>query len=197
MPGVVGYQADMAHNMLFVLGVNAEKDRLLPDEHDWSDKAALDVAYKRVADALRPWTLDFHVAQNDGTTLGSGDARRQPVGTCRVDHPNGRLDITKHAGYWLRDEKGNLTKKTRHICWDGCIFPNAVMESQETWNACSAPWSRCATPTVARVRAEREHPAWRRKPLNIGMVGYGFMGRAHSNAYRKVGNFFDSNTSPC
>lgn len=30
-----------------------------------------------------------------------------------------------------------------------------------------------------------------KKPLNIGMVGYGFMGRAHSNAYRTVGNFFD------
>jgi predicted dehydrogenase len=29
------------------------------------------------------------------------------------------------------------------------------------------------------------------KPINIGMIGYGFMGRAHSNAYRKVSNFFD------
>jgi predicted dehydrogenase len=29
------------------------------------------------------------------------------------------------------------------------------------------------------------------KPLNIGMIGYGFMGRAHSNAYRKVNHFFD------
>ncbi len=29
------------------------------------------------------------------------------------------------------------------------------------------------------------------KPLNIGMIGYGFMGRAHSNGYRRVGNFFD------
>lgn len=28
------------------------------------------------------------------------------------------------------------------------------------------------------------------KPVNIGMIGYGFMGRAHSNGYRKVGNFF-------
>ncbi|MGH7944532.1 MAG: Gfo/Idh/MocA family protein [Opitutaceae bacterium] len=28
------------------------------------------------------------------------------------------------------------------------------------------------------------------KPLNIGMIGYGFMGRAHSNAFRKVNNFF-------
>src|ERR1043165_8088072 len=29
------------------------------------------------------------------------------------------------------------------------------------------------------------------KNFNIGMIGYGFMGRAHSNAYRKVNNFFD------
>jgi predicted dehydrogenase len=29
------------------------------------------------------------------------------------------------------------------------------------------------------------------KTLNVGMIGYGFMGRAHSNAYRKVSNFFD------
>lgn len=28
------------------------------------------------------------------------------------------------------------------------------------------------------------------KPLRIGIIGYGFMGRAHSNAYRKVNNFF-------
>jgi len=29
------------------------------------------------------------------------------------------------------------------------------------------------------------------KDLNIGMLGYGFMGRAHSNAYAKVNHFFD------
>jgi predicted dehydrogenase len=28
-------------------------------------------------------------------------------------------------------------------------------------------------------------------PLNVGIIGYGFMGRTHSNAYRKVRNFFD------
>ena len=31
------------------------------------------------------------------------------------------------------------------------------------------------------------------KNLNIGTIGYGFMGRAHSNAFRKVANFFPSN----
>ena len=29
------------------------------------------------------------------------------------------------------------------------------------------------------------------KQLNVGLIGYGFMGRAHSNAFRKVGNFFN------
>jgi predicted dehydrogenase len=35
-----------------------------------------------------------------------------------------------------------------------------------------------------------------KKNLNIGMVGYGFMGRAHSNAWRKVSNFFDTGYAP-
>jgi predicted dehydrogenase len=30
-----------------------------------------------------------------------------------------------------------------------------------------------------------------KKPLNIGMVGYGFMGRTHSNAFLQAGRFFD------
>lgn len=35
-----------------------------------------------------------------------------------------------------------------------------------------------------------------KKPLNIGMIGYGFMGRAHSNGYRKANNFFDLQHQP-
>src|ERR1017187_4975355 len=30
-----------------------------------------------------------------------------------------------------------------------------------------------------------------RKPLRIGLVGYGFMGRTHSNAFASVNQFFD------
>jgi predicted dehydrogenase len=36
----------------------------------------------------------------------------------------------------------------------------------------------------------------KRKPLRIGMIGYGFMGRAHSNAYNRVNNFFDLEYEP-
>ena len=28
------------------------------------------------------------------------------------------------------------------------------------------------------------------KPLRIGMIGYGFMGRTHTNGYKRVGDFF-------
>src|SRR5688572_6285757 len=31
----------------------------------------------------------------------------------------------------------------------------------------------------------------KKKKLNIGLIGYGFMGRAHSNAFAKVNHFFD------
>jgi predicted dehydrogenase len=34
------------------------------------------------------------------------------------------------------------------------------------------------------------------KKLNVGLVGYGFMGRTHSNAYRKVNQFFDLGYEP-
>src|SRR5258708_2263266 len=34
------------------------------------------------------------------------------------------------------------------------------------------------------------------RKLNVGLVGYGFMGRAHSNAYRQVGQFFDLGVEP-
>ena len=53
---------------------------------------------------------------------------------CLVNAPDGKLDIGHHAGYWLRDSSGQLTKATRHICWDGCMFPNDVMMKQQTWN---------------------------------------------------------------
>ena len=34
------------------------------------------------------------------------------------------------------------------------------------------------------------------KPLNIGLVGYGFMGRMHSNGYKRVNDFFDCGYRP-
>ena len=35
-----------------------------------------------------------------------------------------------------------------------------------------------------------------KRKLNVGLVGYGFMGRTHSNAFGKVNQFFDLDTQP-
>ncbi|MCH9726226.1 MAG: Gfo/Idh/MocA family oxidoreductase [Planctomycetes bacterium] len=34
------------------------------------------------------------------------------------------------------------------------------------------------------------------KPIRVGLIGYGFMGRTHSNAYRQVSKFFDNEHQP-
>jgi hypothetical protein len=124
----------MAHTLLYLLGYNAPEHRILPENWDWSDPSELDNALKTLTAALRPWTIDFHVAQNDATVNGSG-SHDNTGRHCLPDDPNGKLDIPKHSGVWLRDENGEVTKKIRHICWDGCMFPNDTMMKPETWNS--------------------------------------------------------------
>ncbi|NDJ13409.1 MAG: sugar phosphate isomerase/epimerase [Acidobacteriia bacterium] len=133
LPKTVGFQADMAHTMLFTMGFNCPEDRLLPDNFDWSDGETLAAAYKKMASALRPWTFDFHVAQNDGTVKGQG-SHDKTGRHCQVNDPNGRMDIVRDSGAWLRDENGEKTRAFQHICWDGCMFSNEVMLKQQTWN---------------------------------------------------------------
>lgn len=129
----IGFQADMSHTLLYLLGYNSPEDRILPVDFDWNDRDTLDAGLKKLTAALRPWTIDFHVAQNDGTVHGQG-SHDKTGRHCLATDPNGKLDIAYHAGFWLRDENGDLTKRFKHICWDGCMFPNPVMENQQTWN---------------------------------------------------------------
>jgi sugar phosphate isomerase/epimerase len=131
-PKTLGFQADMAHTMLFTMGYNAPEDRLLPENFEWS-QPGLAEAYRKMADALRPWTIDFHVAQNDGTVKGSG-SHDKTGRHCQPADPNGRLDIIRDAGAWLRGPNGEPTAVLQHMCWDGCMFPNSVMLDQKTWN---------------------------------------------------------------
>jgi sugar phosphate isomerase/epimerase len=131
-PKTLGFQADMAHSLLYTLGYNAAEDRLLPAHFDWSQQEVLMEALRKVTDALRPWTIDFHVAQNDGTVSGSG-SHDKTGRHCVVGDPKGKMDIIAVAGLWMRDETGAPTRAYEHICWDGCMFPNATMMAAKTW----------------------------------------------------------------
>src|SRR5207253_3645910 len=114
---------------------------------------------------------------------------------CLPNDPNGKLNIAHHAGYWLHGEDGRLTKAIRHICWDGCMFPNFIMELPETWNdilaamisvrdahgwreeepgAKTKPEPRAAAPVIAemetpaRVKRKAAKRPTARKPLRAG-----------------------------
>ena len=58
--------------------------------------------------ALRPWTIDFHVAQNDATVKGSG-SHDKTGHHCLPFDPNGKLNIVRACG--LLDER--RTRETR------------------------------------------------------------------------------------
>ena len=133
-PETLGFQADMAHTLLYTLGYNAPEDRILPQGYDWTDQEVLYDALGKMTHALRPWTIDFHVAQNDATVKGSG-SHDKTGRHCLPNDPAGKLDVPRAAGMWLRDDNGNLTRTIRHICWDGCMFSNETMMKPETWRS--------------------------------------------------------------
>ena len=127
MPETLGFQADLAHTYLYLMGYNAPEHALLEDGYS---QEAFYAAYEKMTDKLRPWTIDFHVAQNDGQVHGAGSHDKTGK-HCRADDPNGKLDITRCASYWLKDAD---QRGIKHICWDGCMFSNAVLEDSSTWN---------------------------------------------------------------
>ena len=127
MPGTLGFQADLAHTYLYLLGYNAPEHALL--QAGYSD-AEFSAAYQEMTGQLRPWTIDFHVAQNDGEVHGAGSHDKTGK-HCLADDPNGKFDIVKSAGVWLQ---GAAERGIQHICWDGCMFPNATLENPQTWN---------------------------------------------------------------
>ena len=161
-PGMLGFQADMAHTLLYTLGYNAPEDRILPENWNWSDPAKLDKALATLTAALRPWTIDFHVAQNDATVKGSG-SHDKTGRHCLPDDPNGKLKIAHHAGFWMRDSYGNPTKKFKHICWDGCMFPNEMMMKPQTWNEHPRRHDRRARCARVELMPLRYSPRPRRK----------------------------------
>ena len=126
-PQTVGFQADLAHTYLYLMGYNAPQHALL---HEGYSEAEFYAAYETMTDKLRPWTIDFHVAQNDGTVHGAG-SHDKTGRHCPAHDSNGKLDIVRCAGYWLQ---GAQARGIEHICWDGCMFSNETLMSPQTWD---------------------------------------------------------------
>ena len=126
-PETVGFQADLAHTYLYLMGYNAPEHALLDKNYS---EAEFYAAYEKMTDKLRPWTIDFHVAQNDGSVHGTG-SHDKTGRHCLATDPAGKLDIVRCAGYWLKDAPA---RGIQHICWDGCMFPNELLLTGQTWN---------------------------------------------------------------
>ena len=128
-PKTVGFQADMAHTLLFTMGYNAPEDRLLPEGFDWSDQA----------DARRG------VEEDDATRCGRGrsisTSRRttarsrararttRPAATACPSIPTASSTSSGTPATGCATTRAQVEGKLRHICWDGCMFPNAVMNA--------------------------------------------------------------------
>ena len=129
-PDSVGFQADLAHTYLYLLGINAPEHAILAETYTedefWS-------AYQTMVSNLGPWTIDFHVAQSNGTVHGSG-SHDKTGRHCAADAPDGKLDIVRCARQWLLDENNQIRNNLKHICWDGCMFSNSTLEEPKTWN---------------------------------------------------------------
>jgi len=44
----IGFQADMSHTLLYLMGYNSPEDRILPKDYDWTDRKALRDVFKNL-----------------------------------------------------------------------------------------------------------------------------------------------------
>jgi sugar phosphate isomerase/epimerase len=131
MPHALGFQADLAHTYFYLLGLHEPTAALL---HPPFTTEEFSLAYHRLVTALGPWTVDLHIAQTDGTLYGSGE-HAQTGRHCLPDDPAACLDPVACVRQWLAAAKARSGPPLTHVCWDGCMFPNAVLEDQRTWTA--------------------------------------------------------------
>ena len=132
-PQTVGFQADMAHTLLYTLGYNAPEDRACCREattgRTGRPRRGAEEADRRAAALDDRFPRRPERRHRQGLRLPRQD--RPPLPGQR---PERQARHRPHAGYWLRDDDGKVTKTFSHICWDGCMFPNEVMMKQQTWN---------------------------------------------------------------
>ena len=126
-PKTLGFQADMAHTLLLHAGLQRAGGPHPARELRLGDRGKFHAALKKLTDGAA--AVDHRFPRRAERRHREGLAARttRPAATAWPTDPNGKLDIVRDAGYWLRDDDGKPTKAFQHICWDGCMFPNEVM----------------------------------------------------------------------
>ena len=133
-PQTLGFQADMAHTLLFTLGYNAPEDRAAAGglrlvaigpagrglSQDGRGAAALDHRFPRGAE------------RRHGEGLGLARQDRPPLPAAATPTASSISCATRAPG--CATTTASPPAPSQHICWDGCMFPNAVMLDPETWN---------------------------------------------------------------
>ena len=132
-PQTLGFQADMAHTLLYLLGYNAPKDVLLPQDFDWNDRARFDEAYQTLVASLCGRGRSTSTSPRTTPRSTARARTTKPAGTAWPTIPtaSSTSPSTPAIGSATRTA---ADENIRHICWDGCMFPNAVMMKRQTWN---------------------------------------------------------------
>jgi hypothetical protein len=105
-------QADMAHTLLYTMGYNAPEDAILPQDYDWKDKGQ---ARRSASRSSRPRCARGRSTSTSPRTTRRchGSGSHDKTGRhCLATDPTGKLDIPKHAGYWLKNESGHTVKRS-------------------------------------------------------------------------------------
>ncbi len=91
-PQTLGFQADMAHTLLFTLGYNAPEDRLLPDAFAWNNPETLDEALKTMTQRAAAVDHRFsrRAERRDGEGIGIARQDRPPLSAQRSERQAGR-----------------------------------------------------------------------------------------------------------
>ena len=136
------------------------------------------------------------LSQRRWTTSGCSHGRINHIhlidsdNTCHKD-ANGNDETSAHPPFGLGvlnfDEiVPELVKAARlsHDWWtiDLCFWPDAWAATE----TCKTATGRADRRSTANVQETNQMA----KELRVGMIGYGFMGRAHSNAYKRLNDFF-------
>ena len=87
-PQTLGFQADMAHTLLYLLGYNGPEDAILPDGFDWKSKATKAEALQHLTSAFDPGrsismllrTMRPFSVREDMTKPGATACRPIPMG---------------------------------------------------------------------------------------------------------------------